>query len=167
MSFAQSDRINCRSNTGNKFLLSVQPWLSGKESACNAGDSSLTTELGRSPGEGTSYQLQCSWALLVMQTVKNLPAMWETWVLSLGWEDPLEKGWQPTPIFLPKESPWTDQPGRLQSMGSQRVREDWETEHTHLSNVNPLHPCHISCCHSRRRNLPGINTRYSCTGKNR
>ena len=43
------------------------------------------------------------WASLVAQLVKNLPAMWETWVQSLGWEDPLEKGRLPTPMFLPKE----------------------------------------------------------------
>ena len=44
-----------------------------------------------SPGEGISYPLQCFWASLVAQTVKNLPAKWETWVWSLGWKDPLEK----------------------------------------------------------------------------
>ena len=49
--------------------------------------------------------------------VKNLPAMQETWVRSLGWEDPLEEGRQPPPVFLPGESPWTEEPGRLQSMG--------------------------------------------------
>ena len=48
--------------------------------------------LGRSPGEGTGYPLQYSWVSLVAQMVKNLPAMWETWVQSLGWEDPLEEG---------------------------------------------------------------------------
>ena len=48
--------------------------------------------LGRSAEEGIGYLLQCSWASLVAQLVKNLPAMWETWVQSLGWEDPLEKG---------------------------------------------------------------------------
>ena len=47
---------------------------------------------GSSPGEGIAYPLQYSWAFLVVQTVKNLPAMWETWVQSLGWEDPLEEG---------------------------------------------------------------------------
>ena len=47
---------------------------------------------GRSAGEGIGYPLQYSWASLVAQLVKNLPAMWETWVQSLGWEDPLEKG---------------------------------------------------------------------------
>ena len=48
--------------------------------------------LGRSPGEGIGYPLQYSWASLVVQLVKNLPAMWETWVRSLDGEDPLEKG---------------------------------------------------------------------------
>ena len=48
--------------------------------------------LGRSPGEGIGYPLQYSWASLVAQVVKNLPAMRETWVRSLGWEDPLEEG---------------------------------------------------------------------------
>ena len=47
--------------------------------------------------------------------------MWETWVRSLGWQDPLEEAWQPTPVFLPGESPWTEEPGELQSMGWQRV----------------------------------------------
>ena len=64
----------------------------GKESACNAGDPSSIPGLGRSAGEGICYPLQYSWASLVAQQVKNLPAMWETWVQSLGWEDPLEKG---------------------------------------------------------------------------
>ena len=45
----------------------------------------------RSPGEGIGYPLQYSWVSLVAQTVKNLPTMWETWVRSLGWEDPLEE----------------------------------------------------------------------------
>ena len=45
-----------------------------------------------------------SWASLVAQTVKNLPGMRETWVQSLGWEDPLGRAWQPTPVFLPGES---------------------------------------------------------------
>ena len=64
----------------------------GKESACDTGDPGLTPGLGRSAGEGIGYPLQYSWASHVAQLVKNLPAMWETWVQSLGWEDPLEKG---------------------------------------------------------------------------
>ena len=64
----------------------------GKESVCNAGDSGLVPGLGRSPGEGIGYPLQYSWASFLSQLVKNLSAMWEIWVQSLGWEDPLEKG---------------------------------------------------------------------------
>ena len=64
----------------------------GKESACNTGDPDLIPGSGRSAGEGIGYPLQYSWASLVAQLVKNPPAMWETWVQSLGWEDHLEKG---------------------------------------------------------------------------
>ena len=60
--------------------------------------------LGRSPREEIAYPLQYSWASLVAQLVKNPPAMQETWVQSLGWEDPLEEAMQPTPVFLPGES---------------------------------------------------------------
>ena len=63
----------------------------GKESACNAGDPGSIPGSKRSSGEGIGYPLQYSWASLVAQLVKNLPAMWETWVRSLGWKDPLEK----------------------------------------------------------------------------
>ena len=63
-----------------------------KESTCNAGDPSSIPGLGRSPREGIRYPLQYSWASLVAQLVKNLTAMWETWVRSLGWEDLLEEG---------------------------------------------------------------------------
>ena len=63
----------------------------GKESTCNAGDPSSIPGSGRSTGEGLGYPLQYSWASLVAQLVKNLSAMWETWVRSLGLEDPLKK----------------------------------------------------------------------------
>ena len=66
--------------------------LVSKEFTCSAGDLGLIPGLGSSPGEGIGYQLQYSWASLVAQMVKNLPARWETWVQSLGWEDPLEEG---------------------------------------------------------------------------
>ena len=64
----------------------------GKESSRNAGDPCSIPGLGRSPGEGIGYPLQYSWASLMAQLVKNLPAMWETWIRSLGLEDSLEKG---------------------------------------------------------------------------
>ena len=59
----------------------------GKESACNAGDHSSIPRSGWTAGEGIDYPIQYSWTSLVAQLVKNPPAMWETWVLSLGWED--------------------------------------------------------------------------------
>ena len=61
----------------------------GKESACNAGDPGSIPGSGRSPGEKKDYSY--SWASLVAQLVKNPPTMHETWVQSLGWEEPLEK----------------------------------------------------------------------------
>ena len=64
----------------------------GKVSTCNAGDLCSIPGSGRSPGEGIGFPLQYSWAFLVVQLVNNPPAMGETWVRSLGWEDTLEKG---------------------------------------------------------------------------
>ena len=64
----------------------------GIESTCNAGDPSSINGLGRSTGEGIVYPLQYSWASLVVKLVKSPPSMLETWVRSLDWEDPLEKG---------------------------------------------------------------------------
>ena len=63
-----------------------------KESTCNAGGPGSVPGSGRSAGEGIGYPLHYSWASLVAQLVKNPPAMRETWVRSMGWENPLEKG---------------------------------------------------------------------------
>ena len=63
-------------------------------------------------------------ASLVAQIVKNLPAMWETSVQSLGWENPLEKGMATLSSILAWEIPWTEEGSGLQSMGSQRARHD-------------------------------------------
>ena len=73
----------------------------GKESTCNAWDPGAIPGSGRSTGEGLGYPLQYSWAPLVAQLVKNLPAMWETWVWSLGWDNPLEKEKETVLISLP------------------------------------------------------------------
>ena len=62
-----------------------------KESACSAADRGSIPGSGRCAGGGIGYALQYSWTSLVVQLVKDPPAMWETWVWSLGWEDPLEK----------------------------------------------------------------------------
>ena len=64
----------------------------GKESSCNAGDLTSIPGSRRSAGKGIGYPPQYSWASLVAQLVKHLPAMRKTWVQSLGWEDPVEKG---------------------------------------------------------------------------
>ena len=91
-------------------------------------------------------------ASLVAQMVKNLRVMWEIWetkVWSLGWKDPLEKGMVTTPVFLPGEFPWTEEPGGVQSMGSQRVKHNWVTKlththiHTHWNNPKEV----IKACH--------------------
>ena len=78
--------------------------------------------------ENNIYQmLLCA---LVAQSVKDLPAMWETWVSSLGWEDPLEKEMAIHSSIPAQRIPWTEEPGGLQSMGLQRVGHDWVTKHS-------------------------------------
>ena len=79
-----------------------------KESTCNAGDPGSIPRLGRSAREGIGYPLQYSWVSIV---VKNPPAVRETWVRSLGWEDPLEKG----------KATHSQYSGLEKSMGSQRI----------------------------------------------
>ena len=74
------------------------------------------TELNLTRGDSTG-------ASLVAQRLKHLPAMWETWVRFLGWEDPLEKEMAAYSSILAWRIPWREQPGRLQSMGY-RVRHD-------------------------------------------
>ena len=76
---------------------------------------------GRSPGEGIGHPLQYSWASVVTQMVNNLLTMWETWVRYLGWENPLEEGMTTHSSILALRIPGIEEPGGLQSMGSQRV----------------------------------------------
>ena len=97
-------------------------WCFPGSSACNAGDPGLIPGLGRSAGEGIGYPLQYSWASLVAQLVKNLPARWETWVRFLGWEDPLKKRKATHSSIWPGEfhglySPW----GHKESDMSERL----------------------------------------------
>ena len=100
------------------YMYSLQKCLTSvdKESTYHAGDPGLIPGLGRCPGEGTGYPLQYSWAFLVAQLVKNLPAMQEIWVQSLGWEDSLEKG-KATHSILAWRILWS-----VQSIVLQRVR---------------------------------------------
>ena len=62
----------------------------------------------------------------MVQAVKHMPTMWETWVQSLGWEDTLERKWHHSSTLAWK-IPWTEDPGKLPSMGPQRIRHDWLT----------------------------------------
>ena len=79
----------------------------GKESTCNAGDPRLIPGSGRPTGKGIDYPLQYYWASMVAQLVKNLPAMWEIWVQSLGWADHLKKGKTIHSSILAWRIPWT------------------------------------------------------------
>ena len=109
----------------------------GKESAYNAGNPGLIPGLGRSAGEGIFYPLQYSWASLVVQMVKNLPAMWKTWVRSLGWEDPLEKGMATHSSILAWRIPVDRGAWRVrQRMESERVRHNWVTKYSTVTSWN-------------------------------
>ena len=88
-------------------LFVLPRWLSSEESACNAGSPSSISGSGRSPQERIGYPLQYTWASLVSQMIQNPPAMQETGVRSLGWEDPLEKGKATHSSILAWRIPWT------------------------------------------------------------
>ena len=79
-------------------------------------------------GASLCWLLLLQWAFLVPQMVKNLPAVQETWVQSLAWEDPLEKGKATHSSILAWRTPWTEQPFALQPMGLQRVEHDLVTK---------------------------------------
>ena len=96
----------------------------GKESSCNAEDRVQLLGQEVPLEEGIGYPLQYSWASLVAQMVKNLPAMRETRVQFLGWKDLLEKGKATHSSILAWKILWTEEPGRPQSTGSQRVGHD-------------------------------------------
>ena len=101
--------------------------------------------------QGISFSSEsvCTITFLVAQTVKHLPTMQETRVQSLGQEDPLEKEMATYSSILPWKIPWTEKPGRLQSMGSQRVGHDWTTS---LS---------LFCMHCRDKGLYSQNYGFS------
>ena len=101
--------LSCNFQVNNTVLLTmVFPDSSvGKETTCNAGDPGSIPGSGRSAGEGVGYPLQYSWVSLVVQLVKNLPAMQETWVPSLGWKDPWRRESLPHSNILAWRIPWT------------------------------------------------------------
>ena len=128
LGFMNKDRIT-------RLTLDFPSSSAGKESTCSAGDPSSFPGSGRSPGEGIGCPLQYSWASVAAQMVKNhlqgrRPGF-NSWVGKIPWRP----AWQPTPVFLPRESPWTEELGRLQSKPSQRVRHNWATKHTAQSDL--------------------------------
>ena len=101
-----------------------------------------------------------SWASLVPQVVMNLPAIQETQVRSLGQEDPLEKEMAAHSSILAWETPWTEEPGGLQSMGSQRVRQDCETNPC-IPRSSLLHPDPTSESLLPQSTQPPLRARWS------
>ena len=95
--------------------------MAGKEFACKSGGPGLIPRSGKSPGEGIGYPLQYSWAFFVAQLVKNPPAMRETWVRSLGWEDPLEKKMATHSSTLAWNIPWMEEPVVLSPWGRKEL----------------------------------------------
>ena len=127
-SYIAEGNVEWCSQVGKSFGSSSKRWVDfsdsslGKESTCNAGDPGSIPGSGRSTEEGIGYALQYSWVSLLAQLVKNLPVVWESWVWSLGWEDPLERGKDTHSSILAWRIPWTPK-----SMGLQRIRYDWAT----------------------------------------
>ena len=107
-----------------------------KESTCNAGDLGSIPGSGRSLEKGKATHFSFLRLPQVAQTVKNPPAVWETWVWSLGWEDPLEKQKATHSSILAWRIPWTEDPGGLKSMVSQK---NWtQLSNFHLRNKDDL-----------------------------
>ena len=105
------------------------------------------------PGFKTCYK-----ASLVAQMLQNLPAMQETWVLSLGWEDPLEEGMATHSSILAWTIPMDKGAWRAQSMGSQRVGQDWATKHYEATTVKTM-------CYLQEKNASKMYQKNSM-GKN-
>ena len=105
-----------------------------------------------------------AWASLEVQMVKNLPAMQETWVQSLGQEEPLEKGMATHSSILAWKIPWMEEPGRLQSMGLQRVGHDWTTSLSTSWNSPSTSSSNWNLVISWEQSIPGrlSYTSYSC-----
>ena len=114
---------NLRRNDTNKLTKQKQTHRLRKKLMVARGKGWLVP-LGRSSIHCCIYFFNLLWASLVAQRVKRLPAIQETWVRSLGQEDPLEKEMAIHSSTLAWKILWTEKPGRLQSMGSQRVRHD-------------------------------------------
>ena len=104
--------------------------------------------------------LTAYWDSLVADKVKNLPAIRKTRVWSLGREGPLEKGMAIHSSILAWRIPWTEEPGRLSSMGLQRVRQYWAT-HTHIAPYSPKHYTHCHFCGHREMDMKSLPTSHT------
>ena len=113
----------------------------GKESAYSAGDPGSIPGLGRSPGERISYPLQCSWASVVVQAIKNLLAMWEIWIRSLSWEDPLEEG-----IATPLQYSCLENPHGQRSLAG---HSPWDCKESNTTEWLSTHPNYVKYSHSK------------------
>ena len=111
-------RLRSLRSVVGKLKTQESQWCKLKSEAESKGRRRLMTQLDfPHPSSKTTSSL-------VAQMIKDLPAIWETWVQSLGYKEHLEEGMQPTPVFLPGVSPRTEEPGRLQYIESQRVRHN-------------------------------------------
>ena len=117
-SLGWEDPLEKEMATHSSILAWRIPWIEEPSRLQSMGSQSRT-QLKR-----FSMHVHMHWTSLVAQTVKSLPTVLETWVQSLGWEDPLEKEMATHSSILVWKTPWTEKPGRLQSTGSKRVRHD-------------------------------------------
>ena len=122
LSGRQRSKVRITSHRRGPRAFQVVPVV--KNPPANGGHAGPIPEWGRSPRGGHGNPLQYSWASLVAQMVKNPPAMQETWVRSLGGEDPLQEGMATHSSILAWRIPWIEDPSGLRSMGSQRVGHD-------------------------------------------
>ena len=148
-----SQRLSCvrlrKRVTSSTALISWQ-WIQSSRTrvpTCGTQGKWTSTEPGWSSLGSKAEDNLASYCLhqasLVAQTVKNPPAVWETWVRSLGWKDPLEEGMATHSSILAWRILWTEGPGGLPSMGSQRVRHDWATKHSTALSLSPLFPSNL------------------------
>ena len=113
-------------------------WVQRKTKCCPLGVGSLV-------GSGHRQAINNDYTL-VAQLIKNSPAMWEIWLRSLGWEDPLEKEMATHSSMLAWRIPWTEEPGGLQSTGSQRVRHGWATNTFSFTSLKTTQGVRLELC---------------------
>ena len=116
--------VRCSGQKQDREQVREQSGTSEQQGRQDAPNSVSWTRTEEETGSKVLPRARTCVASLVAQSVKNPPTMWEPWDPSLSWEDLPEETWQPTPVLLPGESPWTEEPARVQSMGSKRVGHD-------------------------------------------